>query len=757
MAEPMQLQSLVVDDFSGGMTDRYIAARPNQFQLADNFVIRNHGGKGKLRSRPGSSFFDSNYPQIPGADVRLVDIEEHELQIFQFSAQNIYYISSGMQTLTGPTGNAALSSGDVTNYLSKAKWNKHLLVCNDAFSQPVKVFNDGSWRVRALGLPRPDTSLTTITPSTPSTKSYVYAFIRSDSYSIGTITYREVSAVSQIEVTNSSEPSVHQNNIANIPTLSNSSTGNYNTTGLKVEIYRTTDGGTTLYKVGEVTNGTTTFSDTMSDANVILQEQLYTTGGVVDYEQVDPAKYVTICNDCAWYMNTSEDGVQYPNRVRQSIQGALYASPRDFTTDLDSPILGGRSVGIYPIVFCESGRIYRLEGVVDDQGTGSTEAREIARTVKLLSNRSIVEAKGGLFFAADSGFYFTDGYQVQKISEEIPDTYSTMTSTDNQKSRIYGTYNRFEERIEWATQQDSASNDNDSIFVAHLKWGISASTPFTTWSGGPDFVDNFAPTCLLYPSSGYLLRGDRRGYLFEHKETYLSDLKIDTSSPEANWYSTRIYPDYRSTAFDFGTTTFRKWVPEIIIMADNLTNVAMRIFSNNDNGGVFKDLAEIVYSSVFVWGDTDFVWGDPPNSSFKWNYATIIDAWRRFPAQGLRCNYKQIKIAPSYTVIQSSSTLGTASSDGSTKIITLDNSAHSYTPDPIDYYISFDDNSDIEFKIIGRPSDTTILVSDLSNQLSTIPSRSWKIKGYRKSQKISLIDYEIRYSILSRTQKAYRP
>lgn len=752
----MNLQSLRIDDFSGGMTDRYMEGRTNQGELFDNLVIRMHGGKGKPHTRPGSDIYDEDYYQIPAGAVRLVDLDDLEDQLFQFSARNCYYINSGWNTLQGPTGNPILSSGTVANFLSKAKWNKHLVVCNDALSQPVKIFNDGSWRCRTLGLPTPDVSSTTLTLTAgASALAYTYAFIRSDTYTIGTVVYREVSAVDQKSVSGNGTAASSGNpvEIADIPSLSNGATGNYNTAALKVEIYRTTNGGTLFYKVGEVTNGTTTFDDEVADADLVNNEALYTTGGVVDYEQVDPAKYVVVSRDTAYYAHIQEDAIVYPNRVRQSIPGALYASPRDFTVDADSAIIGLGVAGQYPIVFCEGGQIYRIEGQTDDLGNGSLELKEITRTVTLASNRSIVSHKdGGIFFAAHDGFYGCDGFKVLKISDEIPETYAEMTETANQKARIYGVYNPVEDRVEWACTWDSGSNDNDSIFVAHLKWGIKADTPFTTWTGGPDSEDNFQPTCLKY-FNGDLLRGDRRGYLFTHSAGNLSDPKIDTSTTPDNWYKTVIFPDYRSSAFNFGTNEYRKWVPEIVLMADNITNVSILVSSNNDNGGFIQDneLYEIKYDSNFTWGDEDFSWG---TDDFRWNYATIIDAWRRFPAGTLRCNYKQIRISPSYTLIDSNENVGTASSNTTTNQITLDDATKEWFTDPVDYYISFaEDNYATEWLITDRVSDTVIEVSDPDGTLQTVANRNWKINGYKKDQILSLLSLELRFAYIGRTMK----
>lgn len=746
MAEPVITQPLEVDDFSGGKTDNYIAGQINQFEDADNFLLKRYGMKGKLITRPGQNLFDDDYYRIPSS-TRLCSMAELENQLFQMSGRNVYYVSSGWNTLTGPTTNPALSSGTASNYLSFARWNKHLLLVNDALSRPVKVFNDGSWRVRTLGLPEVSVSGITITPGAASTKSFIYAFIRSDEYTIGSVTFREVSATALKSVTNASDPATSANAITGIPVLSNGSTDNYNTSAIKVEIYRTKDNGSTFYKVGEVTNGTTSFNDTVGDATIEGGISLYTDGGTVDFDQAPPAKYVVVANDIAWYCHVQEGSSVYPNRVRQSIQSALYASPDEFYDDMEDEITGCGAIGIYPIIFCKN-KIYRLEGFFNELGQNGFIKREISATVGCVSHRSIVTTNDGrLFFAGQDGFYFTNGFSVQKISSEFNTSYREIVLTETQKSRIYGAYDSFENRIWWGAQRDEASSDNDIVFVAHLE---APNNPFTTLSGGDD-TENFSPASLLY-YQGKMLRGDKDGYLFEFSDNILSDPKVDTTKTPDLWDRSTIIYDYRGPAFDFGSTKVRKWVPRIVVNADNVSNLTLRVFSNNDNSGIFNELSEIKYRGNSVWGDETLLWGD---ESLRWNYRAVISHWRRFPTP-LRCIYKQIRLTNSYTDIESYETIGTASSDESLSTVTLDTADREWDANSVGYFISFsDDDYEREWPITSR-TDTTLTVDDPAELLSTSSNRNWKIRGYKKNEILNLLSYVIDHAPLTMTQEPSR-
>jgi hypothetical protein len=753
MANPVFTQPFEVDDFSGGMTDNFIAGRKDQFEAADNMILKKYGRKGKPFTINGSVIYNSDYYRIP-SNTRLSGLIDNEGALFQFSGKNVYTIDGGWETIQGPTGNSVFDQGTAAdNYACWARWNKHLLVSNDAYSYPQKIYNDGvGWVSRTLGLPQIDSSGITITPSVGA-NTYLYKFIHADSYSIGTVTFREVSQTSVVRTVSSADaPNTNQIAISDIPTLANSTTGNYNTAALTIEIYRTTNGGTTFYKVGEVTNGTTTFNDNVSDATLQTNQALYTEGGVVDFEQAPQCKFILVAGDVAFYLGVKEGSETLGNRVRQSVPGSLYASPSNFFSDLESDIVGGAVKNGYPIVFCKNKKIYRLEGRFDRLGQGGLFAREVKDPVECVSHRSIVTTPDGVWFASkDNGFCVTDGFSVTQPegSKDIPDSYAEIVASDTQKARIYGSYDSKERRIWWAAQRDSTSNDNDIVYVAHLD---APNVPFTTLSGGDD-IDNFAPSSLLY-LDGYMLQGDRRGYLFKHGGSALTRPKIDTSTAPSNWATQTIIYDFRSCAFDFGTGDVRKWTPRVIVNADNTTNLSLQVSTAVDNTGIFENLAEIKYQGNAPWDDEDGpTWG---SDQIRWRYAPTINHIRKVPSP-IRCSYRQLRMTNAHTEIESYEDLGTASSNGTTKVITLDDNTKEWSGNAVGYYISFSDDAYVrEFEITARNSDTQITVEDTQNYLTTTSTRQWKIRGKKKSQLFNLISYIIDVAPISQSQNTPR-
>ena len=593
-----------------------------------------------------------------------------------------------------------------------------------------------------------------ITPTVNNSFSYVYAFVLKSEYMIGSVTFIERGPVRLVSTgATADDPSVNQIDISKIPELVNGVIESYDTSNIKVEVYRTQNNGTVLYKVGEVDNGTATFADTSSDSDIINNITLYTEGDVLDNDPPPKAKYMISINDIIWYGGIKEGTVERPNRVRHSNKNAPFSNPESHFEDLDDEIVGMGAVNVFPIIFCEN-KIFRLEGFYDTTGRGFIKKREVSNTVGCVSHRSIVQVRDLLFFASDDGFYFTDGFQVKRISENINETYKGIVETDAQRSRIYGTYDESENRVLWACQADQATDDNDTIFVCYLRFGVSSKTPFNRWTDG-GFTGNFSPSSIIFKDN-QLIRADKRGYLFTHSVDDLNDPKVVTSETPSEWQVRPIVYDYRSVATDFGQPDVRKWVTKMIVTADNVSNISMAISSMNDNSGTFRSLKEIRYRDNIEWGDQVIEWG-PNSDSVRWDFFPIIEEKRRFPAGGLRCSYKQIRLTNADTIIMASDVIGLASTDDVAKTLTLE-SAPTFTweQDAVDYFIAFEsDNYTQKFLITAR-TDSVLTLSDPNDNLVSGVNLKWQMTGIKKSERLELFSYSILFAPLSRTQDTFR-
>jgi hypothetical protein len=738
----LQTQPFEVSDFSGGITDHYVDGPPNCAEELDNLLLTTNA---KPKTRPGSVLFLEEV--IPLGNQRIGALINHNLDqhLLVSSARDLIYEDAGAwATLVGPGSNKVFTAGSATTNIAHAFWNGHTFLTNDEHCPPMKVYEDsaGDLQVRNAGLPRMSSS-----PScsgTAGVNNYLYAFCYIYEYTVGSLTFIDFGATTLVEVPSVNEPSASAVGMTAIPAIV-SGLENYDTANIKIGIFRTITNGTTFYKVGEVTNGTTVFSDTMSDATLQNQELLYINGGVLDNDPAPLAKYIHVAGDIAWYANIKEGTEYLTYRVRQSHPGDPDSCPETFYVDMPEEIKGISSINGVPIVLCKKG-IYRIDGAYDELGRGAPIAQKIADSVGCVSHNSIVQTQDALFFAGNDGFYTTDGFKVVKISSGLDATYKNLVSSAAKQARITGCLESENNRVWWGVTDGSAATDNDVCFVLDLRWGVRPQSTFTTASG-----TSFAPTALTF-FNGQLIRGDSRGFVFKHDEEYKTDPQIDTTEAPGDWLTETIIHLYVSVATNFGTNFVRKWVTRISLVAKNETNVSLQINSNNDDNRKTKALVPIRFRGNVVWGDELVTWGD---ITLVWNYDGLIEEWRRFPAGVLRCSYKQIEITNAYVIVANSDTQGTATLNNTAKTVYLDGApTTTWNTDLIDYYISFESDGYTKQFLITDRTDDTLTVSDASNQMPT-GTQQWVISGYPRGEVMHLLGYTLHYAPLGKTQEAF--
>jgi hypothetical protein len=741
----LQTQPLEIEDFSGGITDNYIDCALNQYKEGDNFFITRNK---KLFTRYGSSLLDLAAPQLPEGQHRVGALISFEDELLAQARDSFYAKTlSGWGHLVGPTGNPFLAAGDNFKYVAHTTWNSQLLVTSDLYVKATRLYKDqtGTLQVRTAGLPKLQANPTIV--GTAGANNYVYAFIRSYNYMVGDVEFQEVSDVVYIELENANAPDVNQVDISNIPLLSNVGGLNYDITNVKVEIYRTENAGVTFYKVAEVTNGTTDFSDTTPDSSLLTSPTLYTNGGLLGYEEPPLAKYVHVVADVGYYGNIKEGTQILADRVLLSIPGAPAAVPRLFFLEFGQEVTGLSSAEDVPLVFCKNS-VYRIDGTFDSLGKGNPTPQRLSSTVGCVSNRSIVKVSGGVFFAGQDGFYFTDGFNVKKVSREINKRYSLLVENSTQAARIYGTYDSREQRVWWAVSTNAGlSEDNDKMFILDLNFGVSDNMPFTTATNG----NSFAPSSLVFYQNN-LIRGDKRGFVFKHEEGQKSDPKIDLLTAPTEWTKDTIIWTYEGFATSFETNFMRKWVTRISMLAANESNVNVQVTSINDDYKAVADLSLIRFEGQLTWGDPDIVWGDP---NIIWNGQGMLSEIRHFPKNNLRCSLKQVKISNGFGVVTNSDLVGTAVVNALAKHAVLSLPQSSWPFYSVDYVIAFENDGYVnEFPITIRNDDSTITLSDIGNLLPS-GTQKWVIRGYAKNEVLNLLSYTLHYAVLGQTQKTF--
>lgn len=734
--------AVTINDFTGGMTDFFLDGAKEEYQRAENFLLTPDK---KLSTRPGSRIESDLIYQIPSGNHRVGAMFTYDDDGVMFiqSERNIYARTASitLQTIANP--NPALGFNELGNYIAYAFWNHHTFITSDSLTKPIKVFKTGnSYVVRTAGLPTPTAP---ILSGTAGANNYLYAVTFAVAYTINApdpIVFEDESAPVFIEVDNVNAPDVNPVNFTNIQSITNGSVNNYDTANIKIRIYRTENNQTAFFFVGEVSNGTTVFSDTTSDADLILSTELYTNGGVPANDEPPAAKFVHILNDTAYYGGIVEDGQLLGNRMRQSVPGNPDAVPASFNSDVQQDITGYSSYAGNLIVFTAN-KVYRAIGSFDELGNGGTTFEEISETIGSVNHLGIVQTKVGVFFPGIDGFYWTDGFSVRRISEKIINTYKTATTTSAQKGKIYATYDKNNNRVIWSMMSNTGAVDNDALFILDLRFGVRDNSSITTWTG----TSSFSPTAICI-FEGVFRRGDRRGYLFKHTSNILTDPQIDISTTPDNWLQDTIIYDYRSTAMNFGMPDIRKWVSKVVASLRNVSNVSLQIYSINDDSNNMQPLVEIRDDSQPVWGDSTIVWG---NAECIWNFFPLIETFRRFPRNKLRCSYKQLRFTNALTIVSESDTLGVVTVDPVLKTATLATATRTWPANSVGYSLSFENDNYTKQFLVTSQTDTILTFADPDSAAPAAGNYKWLLKGYAKNQTLSLLAYVIYFAPISKT------
>ena len=503
-----------------------------------------------------------------------------------------------------------------------------------------------------------------------------------------------------------------------------------------------------FYYVGEVNAGVT-LTDNVSDATLVGNALLYTTGGVLANGEAPMCSLVHVFGDIAYYANIYDGTSYYKYRLMHSIPGDIDAVPATSFLDLDDEIVGISSTKSNVVCLCRNGYVYRIDGIFDELGRGGMSYERINDAATCVSSQSVVQALDGLFWAGRDGIYYTDGFRVQRLNADYDKTWSNWVQSATQQARIQGKYDKRKNRIWWTIQSNSGSTDVDKCYVLDLNYGIRENATFTTVSG----LDSFSPTAIAFDQNGDLIRCDRRGYVFKHSDTIYTDLKVDVGASPSAWVKQTIFYDLESIAFNFGTSFLRKYVTGINIVADSVTNLSLQISSDNDDGKSVADLLPVRYRGALVWGDPDVYWGDP---SVVWALDGLILEKRRMPAKNLRCSYKTVSFANAYVVLFSSDILGTADIDAGGLTVTLtDTATYDWPDNSVDWYLSFEqDNFAKDYLVTARTDDVLTYADPDGTSMSATGSR-WMLRGYPKGEIFNLLNYCLHYEIFGQTQDVF--
>lgn len=536
-----------------------------------------------------------------------------------------------------------------------------------------------------------------------------------------------------------------------LPRLRNTPHTNYAVDDVTIEIFRTQDGGTTYYLIGEVDNGETSFDDEVSDTTGTTRspalndrDPLYTTGGEVARTQAPEARYLQIIENTAYYGYVFDTGQSFPERVVQSIPGAPDTGPADFSHDFPDELVG-LSQAKKNLIAHGKGNLYRLTGGFNNLGQGSMSHETIGDKIGTVSTKSIVLTKHGVFFAGLDGFYWTDGFQHVKLSIDRDESYKKLVQTEEQASRIYGCYDHVNQRIWWSVQSESSGQDVDRSWIFHINFGIKPSGVFTSADNG----SYWAPSAMVF-HNGRMIRGDKRGVIFLHDEKYHSDPKIPSSGayedfiPVDQWGTVHVPFNFRSCAVDFGDLANGNYVVKCKLIGKNVGNAAIQVNSiadNNYSTSSQKSAAPMLYLNNLRWGDPTVQWG----GGTRWQYDGKFDMTRRLAHGNLRAQLKQVEFVPARVGVYNYDQYPADSyvdvdityRDTTGIKVTLqeptDYEGQDFPRDVVDMYIAFeDDDYETEYLITAWAQEELTITDPDEVLYENLYNQKWVIRGYLK-------------------------
>jgi hypothetical protein len=204
----------------------------------------------------------------------------------------------------------------------------------------------------------------------------------------------------------------------------------------KIVLYRTIDDGQIFYRETSVTNDpavdTLTLTATIADTALVVNEILYTTGGVLE-NIAPPSSLVVVAHKNRLWLGGLEDPNELAfSKFHTSGEGLAFS---DFFRKKVSPEGGGISaLGTLDdkLVICKRDRLFWLNGdgptdtgIQDDYG----EPQRIQADVGCSTPASVVETPIGMMFKSDKGIYVLDRSLTSRYIGAPVEAYNALTIT----------------------------------------------------------------------------------------------------------------------------------------------------------------------------------------------------------------------------------------------------------------------------------------------------------------------------------------
>lgn len=722
-----------------GFTDWTCNCPPGWFNVIDNIDIQDDGS---LCVRNGSVIFCEGTSQSSLFNFRIERLACFKDKIFIFQEKKLFCKdrAGNLLEVEGPKGGDLLDAADENSCSDHDTWNEHMLIVDDACSQPKKLYCNPLGQVVAKSMGLPELFDCPIIQNNPNLTvvngaSYVYAFFWCCEYltASGT-TYQDVGPVKFVEVTNAPTIGTFPENfteISNIPELACPPGFQFNLANTNMHIYRTTPGGTTFFEVARIPHGQATYQDGLQD-NVLQNNQvIYNQGTNTVFTPAPQASFIEVIDDVAWYGGrTCVDGAVFENRLYQSIPGTPWSSPRDWFIEFEGRINGISQYARFPIVSviddCGDCKLYRIQGRLDIFSRDALVPYEISSATAAINNNSFVRSETGLYFFGfgGSGIYRTDGYQIQKVTDpkcNFDETYCRMIETEVQRKNVVGEYDKKDNRIYWGVTTEPGLAENNRILVYHEQHNA-----FTWYTN----EGCFNPTALTYDQvNNTLLRGDASGLVFEHTEEALTDAVIIEGIE-----STKHIPwCLRTVPTDFGDCVSNKQVNRFYLRGKPDTNATIAIKGFDEGCAIPTSLNGIEFKHTDGYCSDDELFCENPAG---WCVGTECHMYqnRRFPCTRTMSKDKAIELCPESTILE-------CGQIEDVDFITFNAQTQTFTKPNNMVFTRNDIGQTIEFNGVSTPIIDVMNGKALVNLFeSGIPTGqyAWALRGFPKNERICI-------------------
>jgi hypothetical protein len=308
-----------------------------------------------------------------------------------------------------------------------------------------------------------------------------------------------------------------------VPTLRNTLKSN-----VSIVLWRTTNAGTTFYRVSKTANDTTADTvvvlDNVTDASIQYGPYLYTLGGVLENDPLPACAAVTTWQGRLAYLPSEGDGLSYGiSKV------VAPGHPVECSTSLLYPVdpRGGKMTALGALddklvlfktstIFVQTGRGPSPTGSGDD--LAANPAQLLTTDVGCTNQRSVVSTPDGLMFQSQKGIYLLNrSLQVSYVGADVEafNQYSIVSAVlvaslnqvrfglSNGQALVYDYFTR-----QWASftnySQVAATNWNGQYTILRADGGIRQDDPTT-------FLDNGAYVPMLVKTA-WIQMGGVQGY-----------------------------------------------------------------------------------------------------------------------------------------------------------------------------------------------------------------------------------------------------